>query len=252
MNDKIAWYWEKSTPMSFAPEKLGYEEKRRFRYELQDYMHEVFKFPDFKGQSVLEVGCGSGIDTAEFARYGAKVTAIDLTQVAVELTLKLLLEAKLSAIVMQSDVCDLSFEDNSFDCAYLFGVLHHIPRADKALTEIHRVLKTGGKVMAMVYNEDSLLYAYSIIYQHGIKEGWLDELNRGELVSKFSERNEDCPYTKTYYKAAAINLFEKFFGSVEASVHYNVIDLPQKRKVKVDVPNEYELGWHLIVKATKE
>jgi hypothetical protein len=34
-------------------------------------------------------------------------------------------------------------------------------------------------------------------------------------------------------------------------VHYNVIDLEEQRKVKVDVPDKYELGWHLVVKAVK-
>jgi len=251
MLEKIAWYWEKSTPMSFIPENMGYEEKRRFRYELQNYMQEAFGFADFKGQSVLEVGCGSGIDTVEFARYGAKVTAIDLTQVAVELTRTLLAEAGLPATVTQADVCGLPFEDNSFDCVYAFGILHHIPDVNKALAEIHRVLRVGGKVMAMLYNKDSLLYEYSIMYQRGVKEGFLKIHTEDELVSRFSERNELCPYTKAYHKAEAIDLFEELFRNVEASVHYNVIDLPEKRKVKVDIPSEYELGWHLVVKGRK-
>ena len=248
---EIKEYWEQATPMKFDTEKWDYEQKRAFRYKLQDYMQEAFRFADFEGQSVLDIGCGAGIDAAEFARHGAKVTAIDLTQTGVELTRNLLTEARLSAIVRQADVCDLPFEDARFDCVYTYGVLHHIPNVNKALFEIQRVLKTGGKVMAMLYNKDSLLYGYSIMYQHGVKDGWLATLNQDELVSRFSERNEFCPYTKAYQKSEAIELFGKFFGSVEASVYYNVIDLPHKRKVKVDIPNEYELGWHIVVKAVK-
>jgi 2-polyprenyl-3-methyl-5-hydroxy-6-metoxy-1,4-benzoquinol methylase len=71
INKEIKKYWEQSTPMSFVPEKLSYEEKRNFRYSLQDYMHDVFRFADFLGKSVLEIGCGAGIDSAEFARNGA-------------------------------------------------------------------------------------------------------------------------------------------------------------------------------------
>ena len=52
-------------------------------------------------------------------------------------------------------------------------------------------------------------------------------------------------------KEEARDLFSKYFKSCTTDVQYNVVDLPQQRKVKVDVPDEYELGWHLIVKAVK-
>lgn len=68
IRNEIMHYWEQSTPMSFVPEKLGYEEKRKFRYSLQDYMHDAFRFADFSGKLVLEVGSGAGIDSAEFAQ----------------------------------------------------------------------------------------------------------------------------------------------------------------------------------------
>jgi len=67
----------------------------------------------------------------------------------------------------------------------------------------------------------------------------------------YSERILDCPYTKAYTKQEAIDLFSKYFKDVKISVHYNVIDLPEQRKVKLGISDEYELGWHLVVKAVK-
>jgi hypothetical protein len=105
--------------------------------------------------------------------------------------------------------------------------------------------------MVMLYHRDSLLYAYSIIYWRGVKEGNLGKLTPEQLLSRYSERNEGCPYTRAYTKDEAQDLFKKLFKQVTAEVHYNVIDLPDQRKVKVDVPEKYELGWHLVVKAVK-
>ncbi len=252
-DDKIKQYWEKSTPMSFGPEKWSYEKKREFRYSLQDYMHEAFGFENFSGKSVLEIGCGSGIDSLEFAKYGAKVTSIDFTDNAVTLTKELAIEAGLSLDVSRGDAKKLKFHDNSFDCVYSYGVLHHIPDINQALTEIRRVLKPGGKLMAMVYHKDSLLYAYSVIYLHGIKEHMLTNgaSSEEQLVARYSERNEGCPYTKAYTKDNVREEFGHFFEDIEVSVHYPVIDMPERRKVKVTIDAENELGWHLVVKGFK-
>jgi ubiquinone/menaquinone biosynthesis C-methylase UbiE len=250
-NKDIKKYWEQSTPMSFVRENLSYEEKRNFRYSLQDYMCGVFRFNDFAGKSVLEIGCGAGIDSAEFARNGASVTSADLTWRGAKLTYDLLTQNNLTAKVIQCDARALPFKNESFDCAYSFGVLHHFPDMEMALAEIYRVLKPGGQVMVMLYHRDSILYAYSIIYWRGIKEGKLGTLTPEQLLSLYSERNEGCPYTRAYSKEEAIGLFSKWFSNIITEVHYNVLDLPDQRKVKIDVPPEYALGWHLVLKAEK-
>ena len=256
MNDnesqrKIKYFWEQGAPMSFFGENFSYEDLRIFRYSLQDYMHSTFEFDKFAGKSVLEVGCGAGIDSAEFARNGALVVGADFTRIAAKSTQGLLTEAKLPAQVLQADATSLPFKNDTFDCVYSFGVLHHIPDVDKAVFEINRVLKPGGQVMAMLYNKDSLLYGYSIAYLRGVKGGLLGKLTMDEILARYSERKEDNPYTKVYTKAEAKALFSQYFRSCSVEVHYNVIDLPEQRKVKVSLPDEYELGWHLIVKAVK-
>lgn len=245
-------YWEKGPPMGFIGEDKGYLERRQFRYGLQDYMHHVFQFSHWENRKVLDIGCGGGIDTAEFAGYGAQVTAIDFTDVAVETTKELLRLSGFGAQVLKMDATDLKLNDNSFDLVYSFGVLHHIPDVEKALAEIHRVLKPGGRAMAMVYNRDSLLYGFSLMYLRGMVENWLEILKPHEIESRFSERYEGNPYTHCYTKTEAIDLFSKYFGGVSASIHYNVIDLPDQRKVKVGIDDKYGLGWHIVVKGVNK
>jgi 2-polyprenyl-3-methyl-5-hydroxy-6-metoxy-1,4-benzoquinol methylase len=72
-------FWEKNIPWTFRDDqsKPSYEERRKMRYELQEYMHSVIGCQNYQGKQVLEVGSGSGIDAVEFARHGAIVTAVD-------------------------------------------------------------------------------------------------------------------------------------------------------------------------------
>lgn len=241
----IKRYWEECTPMKFDAEKWTYPQKRQFRYELQDYMHDAFKFEQWHGKKVLEVGCGSGIDALEFARYGADVTACDITENAVLLTRQLAQEAGMAIRVVRLSSCRLPWTDNTFDCVYSYGVLHHIPEVGAVLEEIKRVLKPGGTFMGMVYHKDSLLNAYSIEYLHR------GEMPDNELASFYSERNTNCPYTHPYSKTAATYLMESYFTDVKVSVHYNVLDLPGQRKVKFTIDPKWELGWHLVIKGVK-
>lgn len=250
--------------MSFSPEKWDYGKKRKFRYELQDYMQKVFGFDKWAGKTVLEIGCGSGIDAVEFARNGAIVVATDITDNAVEFTRELAKEAEQDILVMKVLGDASPLQNERFDCVYSYGVLHHVPDVDRVLKEAHRLLKPGGVIMAMLYHKDSLLFGYSIMYLHGVREkllwrghfrmreGAIHILNdEQDLASMYSERYEGCPYTKAYTKQEAIDLFSKYFKDVRVSVHYNVVDLLQQRKVKLGISDEYELGWRLVVKAVK-
>lgn len=232
---------------------MTYEEKRKFRYDLQDYMHDVFKFENFKGKRVLEIGVGGGIDTAEFLRNGAEVVSVDFSQLSVKIANSLLKEAKLNGDILLSDAKLLPFKNSEFDVVYSFGVIHHIPGVEKVLEEIKRVLRPGGVFMGMVYNKDSLLYAYSIIYLHGIKEGLLAKgMKEDELAARYSERFTGNQHTRMYSVDDLKSTLGRFFDNVWIGTYYNTIDTPEKRKVKFEIETKSNnLGWHLIFKATK-
>ena len=56
----------------------------------------------------------------------------------------------------------MPFADATFEYVYSWGVLHHTPGIDRAIAEIHRVLKPGGGVGVMLYNRESLLYRFLV------------------------------------------------------------------------------------------
>jgi ubiquinone/menaquinone biosynthesis C-methylase UbiE len=93
---------------------------------------------------VLEVGPGRG-ETAEWIarETGAEVVAIDQSERMVELTRARGIEAHLG------DVQELPFEDASFDCAVAAWMLYHVPDLDRGLAELARVLRPGGRLVAV-------------------------------------------------------------------------------------------------------
>ena len=253
--NKREMYWNSRIPYTWKEikELKDYEYFRNVRYSLQDYMAETIPFKDYKDKSILEIGCGSGIDLIEFTRNGALVTGIDFSYKAIDVTNRTLtlLELNKKSTALKMDAEHLKFPSNTFDLVYSFGVLHHIPNTEKVISEIHRVLKVGSKAIVMLYNKDSLLYNYSIIFLRGILQKELESLTEEELLSKYSEYKEGCPYTRAYTSKEVRILF-RAFKEINVSAHYNVYDSLETRKVKVPFLKEgSRLGWHLIVEASK-
>lgn len=113
-------------------------------------------FQRFHGRHVLEIGCGAGPASILFAEAGARVTAIDLTEAAVEMTRR---HAEgLDVAVERMDAEHLRFPDASFDHVFSWGVLHHSAAPEQAFAEVARVLNPGGTALIMVYNRASLRY----------------------------------------------------------------------------------------------
>jgi ubiquinone/menaquinone biosynthesis C-methylase UbiE len=125
-------------------------------------------FVDFgalRGKDVLDVGSGSGIATQLLAEAGANVTAIDLTDWAVETTRRRLAAFGLEGDVRQADAERLPFEDATFDLVFSWGVIHHSSDMDRALAELVRVCRPGGQIVLMVYNRRSLFFAVYRAFQ---------------------------------------------------------------------------------------
>ncbi len=153
-------YWDKhpcdSEGIAFPEGSLEFfEEREEKRYQGQAFIHSFAQFTRWRGKKVLEVGCGCGIDLLQFARAGAEVYAIDLSQHSVELTRKHLELCGLRAEIKQGDGRDLPFPSDYFDLVYSWGVLHHSPEPSKVVEEIYRVLKPGGYIKGMVYSHNS-------------------------------------------------------------------------------------------------
>ena len=104
--------------------------------------------------SILDLGGGAGAYSFPLAKKGYKVTLADLSETLLAKAKKQKEEDKVQNLIScdQVNATDLScYKDNSFDVVLLFGPLYHLieeAEREKCVSEIRRVLKTGGKVFA--------------------------------------------------------------------------------------------------------
>jgi SAM-dependent methyltransferase len=100
---------------------------------------------------VLEVGGGPGELAARIrAELGCDVGMVDLSPRMVELARGRGVDAQVG------DVQELPFESGTFDCAVAAWMLFHVPDLDRGLAELARVLRPGGRLVAVTNANDHL------------------------------------------------------------------------------------------------
>ncbi|MEP7048547.1 MAG: class I SAM-dependent methyltransferase [Ilumatobacteraceae bacterium] len=123
--------------------------------------------------AILDLGCGIGFWTAEFAMRGLSgLVAADLTEGALELTAARLQLVGGTAELRCENAEELHFADESFDHVNCQGVIHHTPNPERAVAEIARILRPGGTASISVYYRSPLLRVWGQL-------GWV-----GRLVSR--------------------------------------------------------------------
>ena len=190
-------------------------EIERHRYgTYAPWMPSVMEFSDHAGEAVLEIGGGVGTDLAQFARHGARVTDLDLSHGHLQLAEENFRLRGLTGTFVHHDAEILPFEDAAFDLVYSNGVLHHTPNTARAIDEVFRVLKPGGRVVAMLYAENSLQYWRNLVWAYGVRDGQLSRASMADILSRTVERtsNESRPLTKVYTRSRVNRLFRKFTG----------------------------------------
>lgn len=106
---------------------------------------------EVRPQRVLEVGCGTGELAVRLRdELSVEVTATDLSPRMVDLAR----ERDVQALV--ADVQALPFADGAFDCAVAAWMLYHVPDVDRAVAELARILRPGGRLVAATVHDDHL------------------------------------------------------------------------------------------------
>lgn len=103
------------------------------------------------GQRVLEIGCGTGLMTAEAVKTKARIFSLDVSFELIDLAKKK--KGNRKAAFCCASAYELGFKDKSFDAVIGMSVLHHLD-IDRALDELSRVLKDGGR---MFFSEPNML-----------------------------------------------------------------------------------------------
>jgi SAM-dependent methyltransferase len=124
---------------------------------------------------ILEVGPGKGEFAERLAlELGADVVAVDQSERMVELTRERGIDARIG------DVQDLPFPDESFDAAIAAWMLYHVPDVGRGLSELARVLRPGGRLVAVTNSESNLLELWSRL-DEGPKRNYPFSRENGEI-----------------------------------------------------------------------
>lgn len=147
---------ERATDAEYLQYQYGDAEKLRIRAETHrryserpdDMLHWMVGFVDPRpGLQLVDVGCGTGWMHPELTSRGASVVGLDSSIGMVEETRQQATRDRLPVVVVQGDAQRLPLRDGCCDRATAIHVLFHVPDVRRALREMRRVLRPGGRVV---------------------------------------------------------------------------------------------------------
>ena len=140
----------------------------------------LIPFDELSCLDVLEIGVGNGSIAQLLASKSKSFSGIDLTDYAYNSTSKRMETFSIKANIQQMDAENMTFEDNSFDYIWSWGVIHHSSDTERILQEMYRVLRPGGCATVMIY--------YRNFWNFWVCAGFLRGILLGEIL-KFGTVN---------------------------------------------------------------
>jgi 2-polyprenyl-3-methyl-5-hydroxy-6-metoxy-1,4-benzoquinol methylase len=265
---QVQEYWDKrpcNIRHSMQPigSKAYFDEVEVRKYLVESHIPGFAEFERWRGKKVLEIGCGIGTDTVNFARCGAQVTSLDLSEKSLEVAKRRIkvfgLEEHVQFFSGDAERLSNHVPVKPYDLIYSFGVIHHTPHPDAVLEQLRQYSYPGTVVKIMVYHRFSWKVAH-ILLTEGKGKFWM----LSELVARSSEAQTGCPVTYTYTRKTGRELLERhglrvLKTSIEHIFPYKIADYLQYRYVKewyfrlmppaVFRVLERRLGWHLCLTA---
>lgn len=142
------------------------------------------------GNTVLEVATGTGLLALKIAEQGAQVYAVDISQPMIEEAKKKKKEKEIDIVEFSvEDAYALPFDNGMFDTVICNNALHNMKYPRKALSEIERVLKPGGRLIATIVGigESSKFKIALTIYKFITRFPVFHHLNMDESANMIAE-----------------------------------------------------------------
>ena len=265
---RVNEYWNaRPCNIRHSPKPVGsreyFDEVEARKYFVESHIPRFAEFERWRGKRVLEIGCGIGTDTISFARAGARVTAVDLTEKSLEVARQRArvfgLEDRITFLQANAEKLSDYVPIEPYDLIYSFGVIHHTPHPDLVLEQIRKYVTPQSTVKIMVYNRWSWKVLW-ILFVYGKGQFW--KLN--QLIAEYSEAQTGCPVTYSYSRADGRRWLENHGFQATATLvdhifPYSIPEYKEYRYRKVWyfrwMPKplfraiERLFGWHLCLTA---
>ena len=177
---------------------------RYFHWRCEQYPGYLDLMPvtGFDNCDVVDYGCGPGHDLVGFATYSKPhlLIGLDVSDAALDLARKRLALHDFGDHVQVRKLSDrgITLGDSSIDYIHSSGVLHHLEDPASVLREFHRVLRPGGRVRVMVYNQESLMWHLYVPYFLQIRKRVIDPNVRLPVAFRMSTDGFECPIAVAY------------------------------------------------------
>ena len=166
-----------------------------------------------EGRNVLEIGLGFGTVGAILARQAGRYTGVDIAEGPVGMMNDRIRQLGIEncARAEEASVLALPFDGDVFDAVVSIGCLHHTGDLRRAVSEVRRVLRPGGRALVMLYNRHSfrqLVQMRLVRARRRRAERDLKEAVRGEYDSNAA--GEAAPHTDFTSRREIGHLFGDF------------------------------------------
>jgi SAM-dependent methyltransferase len=135
-----------------------------------------------QGRRVLDVGCAKGRFVQALAQRGARMVGLDPAGSLLRAA------ARHGSPLVQSSATSLPFASASFDALVCVEVVEHIPDIDRAVAEMSRVLRPGGR--AILIDKNPLGLGYHRLYPNWLYKRFLDREGAGSYPKGFPFREQ--------------------------------------------------------------
>jgi 2-polyprenyl-3-methyl-5-hydroxy-6-metoxy-1,4-benzoquinol methylase len=243
--------------------KEYFDEVEVRKYFVEPHIPAFAEFERWRGKRVLEVGCGIGTDSINFARAGAELTAVELSgeslRIAAQRAEVMGVADRIQFVQANAEELTQTVTDGLYDLVYSFGVIHHTPHPERALAEMRAVVAPGGTLKLMVYHRRSWK-VFWIVAAEGHGRFWKTD----ELIAEHSEAQTGSPVTFAYTRSEGRELVERsgfrvqdlrvdhvFPYRIRDYVQYRYVREPFFRWMPEPLFRAFErrFGWHLLVTA---
>ncbi|MBN1397655.1 MAG: methyltransferase domain-containing protein [Bacteroidetes bacterium] len=266
--ERVREYWN-SRPCNIrhSQKEIGtkeyFDEVEARKYFVEPHIPLFAQFEKWRGKRVLEIGCGIGTDTINFARAGALVTAVDVSDESLRIAKKRAevfgLTDRITFYRANAETLSNTIPVFEYDLIYSFGVIHHTPHPENVIEQIKQYYAGSQTIIKiMVYNKISYKVFWLLLTE---AKGKFWKLNN--TIAQYSEAQTGCPVTYVYTKRTVQNLLRDFKINeifVDHIFPYKISDYINYHYVKVwyfrILPKklfrllEKKFGWHLCATIT--
>lgn len=142
-------------------------------YFCRIFEKDIRKITNNQRGRVIELGCGSGVLSAQLAQKGYDVTVLDISTEALKTAKRNFLKKQAKGKFIQGDILDMHFKPNSFDIVWNQGVIEHFDNIPKVVSEMYRLVKKSGYLIVFVPAFNSPLHMlYRILNKLNLKSLW--------------------------------------------------------------------------------